>query len=59
MPIYAPRTDLETHEVTNQPPEFAGQNLYLADAALREAAEREGGDWVREPLAARRAARKF
>jgi putative acyl-CoA dehydrogenase len=43
---------LATHEVTNQPPEFAGLNLFLTDVALREAALREGGDWLQAPLAA-------
>ncbi len=46
MPRYAPRTSLATHEVTNQPPEFAGRNLYTTDPALREAARREGADWA-------------
>jgi putative acyl-CoA dehydrogenase len=41
---------LATHEVTNQPPEFAGQNLFLTDVAFREAALREGGDWLQAPL---------
>jgi len=41
---------LPTHEVTNQPGEFAGANLYTDDAALREAAIREGGDWLDDSL---------
>jgi putative acyl-CoA dehydrogenase len=49
--IPAPRTHLETHEVTNQPPEFVDENLYLSDKALSEAAKREGGEWVGGPLA--------
>jgi putative acyl-CoA dehydrogenase len=52
MPRHAPSTHLVTHEVTNQPPDFAGRNLYLTDPVLREAARREGGDWVEGPLAA-------
>jgi len=52
MPRYAPRTQLETHEVTNQPGEFAGRDLFATDTALREAAIREGGLWVEAPLAA-------
>ncbi|QCK84456.1 DNA alkylation response protein [Phreatobacter aquaticus] len=52
MPRHAPSTQLLTHEVTNQPPDFAGRNLYLSDPVLREAACREGGDWVDQPLAA-------
>ena len=46
MPRHHPLAHLATHEVTNQPPEFAGRNLYLTDTALREAALREGGDWL-------------
>lgn len=38
-----PRTDLTTHEVTNQPPPFEEVNLYQTDAALTEAVRREGG----------------
>ena len=52
MPRHAPATHLITHEVTNQPPEFAGRNLFLSDPVLREAARREGGEWVEAPLAA-------
>ena len=52
MPRHAPRTQLETHEVFNQPGEFAGRDLFATDTALREAAVREGGEWVVEPLTA-------
>ncbi|MBV8575371.1 MAG: acyl-CoA dehydrogenase family protein [Acetobacteraceae bacterium] len=52
MPRYAPRSRLATHEVMNQPPEFAPGNLYLADPVLREAARREGGEWLDAPLSA-------
>jgi putative acyl-CoA dehydrogenase len=52
MPRFAPSTRLITHEVGNQPGEFAPRNLYLADPALREAALREGGDWLDAPLRA-------
>ncbi|WP_188054971.1 acyl-CoA dehydrogenase family protein [Sphingosinithalassobacter sp. CS137] len=52
MARYAPRTALQTHEVTNQPPEFGGRNFFATDAALREAALREGGAWLEAPLAA-------
>jgi putative acyl-CoA dehydrogenase len=52
MPRHAPRTQLATHEVFNQPGEFAGRDLYATDTALREAAVREGGDWVAGPLGA-------
>ncbi len=52
MMLYAPRTHLETHEVFNVPPPFAGRNLYRMDAALRDAARNFGGEWVDEPLTA-------
>jgi hypothetical protein len=62
MPRYAPRAALATHEVANQPPDFAGRDLWQTDPALREAALRDyapaavadpfcatrvGGDWGR------------
>lgn len=50
MTVHAPQTQLATHTVENQPPEFAGGNLFHGDAALREAALREAGDWVEAPL---------
>ena len=34
-----------THEVINQAPPLPEMNLFAADLALREALEREGGDW--------------
>jgi len=40
------RARLETHSVENQPPPFAGHNLYLTDLALRDAVRREAGDWL-------------
>jgi putative acyl-CoA dehydrogenase len=52
MPRYRPATHLATHDVTNQPPEFAPRNLWSTDTALREAALREGGAWLDPPLAA-------
>ncbi|MBI4725018.1 MAG: acyl-CoA dehydrogenase family protein, partial [Rhodomicrobium sp.] len=52
MTAYAPQTRLETHEVTNVPPPFAGRNLYATDGALRQAARLYGGDWFEEPLLA-------
>lgn len=52
MPRHDPQTRLATHEVSNQPPEFAPRNLYATDTALREAALREGSDWLDAPLAA-------
>jgi len=48
----APRTRLETHTVENQPPPFAGRNLYLTDLALCEAVKREAGDWLHERASA-------
>jgi putative acyl-CoA dehydrogenase len=36
----------------NQPPAYAGGNLYLSDAALQDAVEREGAAWARERLTA-------
>jgi putative acyl-CoA dehydrogenase len=52
MRAYAPRTHLETHDVTNVPPPFAGRNLFAGDAALRDAALIHGGDWAQHPLLA-------
>ncbi|WP_082132110.1 acyl-CoA dehydrogenase family protein [Luteimonas sp. FCS-9] len=40
-----------THEVDNQPPEFAPRDLWHDDVALREAVAREGGDTFAERLA--------
>jgi putative acyl-CoA dehydrogenase len=34
-----------THEVFNQPPPLEDYNLFDQDVVLREAVEREGGDW--------------
>ena len=36
----------------NQPPPLEGHNVFLADAALREALDREGGGWARDRAAA-------
>lgn len=52
MPRFSPSTRLETHEVFNQPGEFAGRNLYETDIAFREGARREGGAWLDAPLSA-------
>ncbi len=52
MTAYAPRTHLQTHDVSNVPPPFAGRNLYTSDTALRDAARLHGGEWVEEPLTA-------
>jgi putative acyl-CoA dehydrogenase len=42
MPDRRPRTSLETHEVTNQPPPFEDVNLFAGDAALRDAVRHAG-----------------
>ncbi len=47
-----PTAVLETHEVTNQVPPLAADNLFTTDAALGEAVEREGAPWARAGLAA-------
>jgi putative acyl-CoA dehydrogenase len=52
MPRFAPSTSLETHDVTNQPGEFFGRNLYLTDTALRAAVLREAGPWLERRMAA-------
>jgi putative acyl-CoA dehydrogenase len=46
MSIATPHSDA-THEVTNQVPPLAGRNLFLDNAPLVEALEREGGGWAR------------
>jgi putative acyl-CoA dehydrogenase len=38
-----PRSQLGTHEVTNQPPPFEGINLFETDAALRDSLRYAGG----------------
>tara|TARA_R110002033_G_scaffold36326_3_gene74691 strand:+ start:1017 stop:2672 length:1656 start_codon:yes stop_codon:yes gene_type:complete len=50
MTSYAPSEILKTHEVTNQPDQFAGRNLYLMDTPMREAVQREAGDWLHKRL---------
>jgi putative acyl-CoA dehydrogenase len=51
MSPLAPRTHLETHDVTNQPPPFEEVNLFESDVALGEAVERSGAGMHRERLA--------
>lgn len=46
MTKFAPATELETHDVANQPDEYLGRNLYLNDPAMRDAIRREAGDWL-------------
>ncbi len=43
MPYYHPRAELETHDVSNQPPPFEDVNLYLTDAALKTGVDKNGG----------------
>ncbi|WAJ26432.1 acyl-CoA dehydrogenase family protein [Antarcticirhabdus aurantiaca] len=43
MPTHAPRTELATHTVFNQPDELGARNLFSTDVPLSEAALREGG----------------
>ncbi|MBT3070197.1 acyl-CoA dehydrogenase family protein [Rhodomicrobium sp. Az07] len=52
MVDYEPRTNLDTHDVTNMPPPFGALNLYETDVALTEAARLHGGEWVDGPLSA-------
>ncbi|WP_370339141.1 acyl-CoA dehydrogenase family protein [Parvularcula marina] len=40
---YRPRTDLETHEVTNQPPPRLGRNAFADNVALRDVLKAAGG----------------
>jgi putative acyl-CoA dehydrogenase len=46
-----PRSHLETHEVTNQPPALEGANLFASDAALVAALANAGGAQHRERVA--------
>lgn len=43
-------SDLQTHEVTNQPPPLVGGDTYSSDTALVAAVDREGGGWGGEEL---------
>lgn len=47
-----PRTDLATHEVTNQPPPLENFNLYDSDPALKEALHRHGAAWAEDRVRA-------
>jgi putative acyl-CoA dehydrogenase len=44
MSPYRPRTHLESHDVTNQPPPFEGVNLFTSDRALVDAITHASGD---------------
>lgn len=50
MPPREPLSQLDTHEVTNQPPPLVDYNLYDGDSVLREALHREGGGWAEEKV---------
>jgi len=52
MPPYRPRTQLVTHEVTNQPPPLEDYNLFETNPPLQEALEREGGGGWSEQVTA-------
>ena len=52
MPPRDPTSQLDTHEVTNQPPPLVDYNLYDCDPVLREALHREGGGWAEEKVRA-------
>ena len=52
MPPRDPIAQLDTHDVTNQPPPLVGYNLFDGDAVLREALHREGGGWAEDRLSA-------
>jgi putative acyl-CoA dehydrogenase len=43
MSPYRPRSTLQTHEVTNQPPPFEDLNLFTSDLALQHALGHAGG----------------
>jgi putative acyl-CoA dehydrogenase len=52
MSALRPRSRLETHDVSNQPPPFEEVNLFTSDAALQAAVQAAGGEPHRERLAA-------
>ena len=52
MPSIRPVTELDTHEVFNQPPPFEDENLFVTDRALSDAVARAGGGAHSERLAA-------
>ena len=47
-----PLANLHTHDVANMPPHLGDQDLWRADAALRQGVARKGGGWAEEKLAA-------
>jgi putative acyl-CoA dehydrogenase len=48
MSTLTPRTPAITHRVLNQVPPLEGRNLFLDNAPLVEALEREGAGWARQ-----------
>jgi putative acyl-CoA dehydrogenase len=50
MSALRPRSDLQTHAVTNQPPPFEDINPFETDTALREGLSRASGDHHALPL---------
>lgn len=52
MSAFRPRTVLETHDVTNQPPPFEGLNLFASDAVLEDTVVLAGGGEHAERLTA-------
>jgi putative acyl-CoA dehydrogenase len=50
MSALRPRNQLETHNVTNQPPPFEDVNLFTSDVALQAAVAAAGGEMHAEPL---------
>ena len=49
-PVPGSRYLAETHEVSNLSNELCNYNMYTEDAALREAVQREGGQWAEREL---------
>jgi putative acyl-CoA dehydrogenase len=52
MSALRPRSQLETHEVANQPPPFEDVNLFTSDVALQAAVTAAGGEAHAERLSA-------
>jgi putative acyl-CoA dehydrogenase len=52
MSALRPRSRLETHEVSNQPPPFEDVNLFASDVALQAAVVAAGGEMHAERLSA-------
>jgi putative acyl-CoA dehydrogenase len=51
MSALRPRSRLETHDVSNQPPPFEDVNLFTSDEALQAAVAAAGGETHAERLA--------